>query len=307
MNRKEIITKLMKEGLTEKTLVNMNDKQLGMLADRLLSEQYVSASTTSAYGNVGNKVFIPKNSPTARQDIDLAKKQRKTIETYEDELKEDQLLGAEKKEYSDKEKAIKAANMKIKAAIKDGKDYGDYTRLIKKLNNGKLPASTQKIIDGKKSEVNERHGGKSPTGVKYPYHGPNKPSKPKTDKGKDLKEWVDKIVQKNVRPFTSKGEIMGLINIKLTEQTKPWEDDDSDVDVMDAGQGSPQHAPIPKETEVEPDVIPARPETVPGVDPDDPFRDPHPGIDPGPKAKKSQHISAKEAKDKIIKLMKQMI
>ncbi len=28
MKRKELIIKLMKEGLTEKTLVNMNDKQL---------------------------------------------------------------------------------------------------------------------------------------------------------------------------------------------------------------------------------------------------------------------------------------
>jgi hypothetical protein len=276
MNRKKIITRLMKEGLTEKTLVNMNDKQLGILAERMLSEQYstytASSAATTPSANSPSIINIPKTDQTS---INAAKQQKKIFATYEGEMKEDLKLGAEKKDYSDKEKAIKGAEAKIRAAIKDGKEYGDYTRLIKKLNDGKLPESTEKII---------------------------------SNKDKNLKEWVNKIVEKNVHPFTSKGEIMELINIKLTEQTKLWKDDD-DVDVMEpsASQGSPQTAPRPKETEVDPDVIPARPKTEPGVDPDDPFRDPHPGIDPGPKAREKQHISAKEAKDKIIDLMKKML
>jgi hypothetical protein len=36
MKRKDLIKKLVKEGLTEKTLVNMSDKQLKMLAERLI-------------------------------------------------------------------------------------------------------------------------------------------------------------------------------------------------------------------------------------------------------------------------------
>jgi hypothetical protein len=308
MKRKDLITKLVKEGLTEKTLVNMSDKQLRMLAERILKEQYSTYTTASTQTPSATSPSILNIPRTDQASINTAKQQKKTFATYEGEMKEgekskkhvhpkdkaqhnkdmekfedkkkkhsevkeDLKLGAEKKEYSDKDKAIAAANMKIRAAIKDGKDYGDYTRLIKKLNSDKLPESTQKIIDGKK----------------------------------DIKEWVDKVVQKNVVPFTSKNEIMELINIKLTEQTKPWEDDDSDVDVMDAGQGAPQHAPMPKETEIEPDVVPKEPKTHPGVDPDDPFRDPHPGIDPGPKARNKEKISAREAKDKIIALMKQML
>jgi hypothetical protein len=264
MKRKDIIKKLMKEGLTEKTLVNMNDKQLGMLAERIFSEQY-SSTTIAATAPTVNSPSVLNIPKTDQIGINTAKQQKKTFATYEGEVMEDELLGAEKKEYSEKEKVIKRANAKIKAAIKDGKEYSDYTRAIKKVNNDKLPESTQKIIDAKK-----------------------------------LNEWVNKAVEKNVHPFTSKSEIMELINTKLTEQVKPWEDDD--IDVMDAGQG----APMPKETEVEPDVIPGRPGTDPGVDPDDPFRDPHPGIDPGPKAQKTKHISAEEAKNKIIELLKQI-
>jgi len=262
MKRKDMIKRLMKEGLTEKTLVIMNDNQLKMLSERIFSEQYASTTiaATTPLANSPSILNIPK---TDQSTINTAKQQKKTFATYEGEVKEDAKLGAEKKDYSEKEMSIKRSNAKIRSAIKDGKEYGDYTRLIKKLNDGKLPESTQKIIDAKK-----------------------------------LNEWVNKAVEKNVHPFTSKGEIMELIKTKLTEQSLPWEDDD--VDVMNAGQG----APMPKETEVEPDVIPGRPRTDPGVDPDDPFRDPHPGIDPGPKAK---HISAEEAKNKIIELLKQIV
>jgi hypothetical protein len=267
MKRKDIIKKLVKEGLTEKTLVNMNDKQLKILSERIFSEQY-SSTTIAATVPTTNSPSILNIPKTDQVGINSAKQQKKTFATYEGEVKEmeDPKLGAEKKEYSEKEIVIKRSNAKIKSAIKDGKEYDDYTRAIKKVNNGKLPESTQKIIDTKK-----------------------------------LNEWVNKAVEKNIHPFTSKGEIMELINTKLTEQVKPWEDDD--VDLMDAGQG----APMPKETEVEPDVIPGRPRTNPGVDPDDPFRDPHPGIDPGPKARKTKRISPEEAKNKIIELLKQIV
>lgn len=283
MKRKELIIKLMKEGLTEKTLVNMNDKQLKMLAERFLSEQYTTtsavSSTTPSTANSPSILNIPKTDQT---NIIAAKQQKKTFATYEGEMKEnDALLGAEKKDYTDKEKAIKAANAKIRVAIKDGKEYGDYTRLIKKLNDGKLPESTQKIIDGKKSEVNERHGGKSPTGVKYPHHGLNKPGKTKTDKDKDLKEWVNKVVEKNIHPFTSKKDIMGLIEAKLNEQevAEPETETLPEFLTYDAikGAAEPMTKPAPvKEPGTKPTTRPT---------PKTPYR-PGPGINPAPKAVK---------------------
>jgi hypothetical protein len=38
MNRKDIIKRLVKEGMTEKTLANFSDKQINALASRMLNE-----------------------------------------------------------------------------------------------------------------------------------------------------------------------------------------------------------------------------------------------------------------------------
>jgi hypothetical protein len=75
MKRNEIVNKLMTEGFSEKTLVNMDDKQLEMLSSRILPEETVMIST---------------KSPSYQKDLESAKKLGKTIETYEGELKGDQ-------------------------------------------------------------------------------------------------------------------------------------------------------------------------------------------------------------------------
>jgi len=97
-----------------------------------------------------------------------------------------------------------------------------------------------------------------------------------------LQEWVNKVVKKNYHPFTSKNEIMELIQVKLTEQ-RPQE--------------------VPQTADPDIDVNPGK-TADPDFDPDDPFRDPYPDIDPNPKAKKKKKISAEDAKEKIIALLK---
>lgn len=74
MKRTELIQKLLKEGFSEKTLVNFSDSQLKQLASRILSEE---------------DVMISKKDPQFQQKIAAAKKTNKTIETYE-ELKGNQ-------------------------------------------------------------------------------------------------------------------------------------------------------------------------------------------------------------------------
>jgi hypothetical protein len=69
MNRIEIIEKLLSEGFTEKTLSRLGDKQLSILAKTVIKE---------------SDVMISKKDPQASQKIDAAKKQNKTIETYEE-------------------------------------------------------------------------------------------------------------------------------------------------------------------------------------------------------------------------------
>jgi hypothetical protein len=74
MKRKEIIEKLISEGFTEKTLSRLGDKQLSILAKTVIKE---------------SDLMISKKDPQATQKIDAAKKQNKTIETYEEEVEEE--------------------------------------------------------------------------------------------------------------------------------------------------------------------------------------------------------------------------
>ena len=179
MKRKDIVAKLMKEGLSEKILAPMSDKQLNMLAKRLISEQIPSPTPNSA-GTPTIPLSSLKTNP--EQAKKMANAGIKFIAAEEIEASK---LGSEKKEKTDKETIIARSNAKIKQAIKDGKPYTDYTRAIKHVNNGELPESTKSIIG---------------------------------NKDKSLNEWVQNIVEKNYHPFTSKNEIMELIQSKLTEQ-----------------------------------------------------------------------------------------
>jgi len=277
MKRKDMVAKLMTEGFTEKTLAGMTDKQLALLTGKILPEQ-----TT-----LPGKVLIPQTSPTAQKDIATAKLQKKTIETYESDVKENQLGSEPKKNVSDKEATIK----KLKFKIKHSKDKGkveDAKKLLVKLENKK------------EGDLNERHGGKSPTGVKSHTPKTDAGGKPKEDKtpksfadqrwnaprrkGKmkeetSLNEWVNDIVGKNIYPFTSKNEIMELIQSKLTEQS------DVEVEVlpdflkgdsiMNAGTAEPTTKPAPVK---EPGTKPTERPT-----PKTPFQ-PGPGPKHNPKA-----------------------
>jgi hypothetical protein len=70
MNRKSIIEKLLKEGFNGNTLSRLDDKSIFTLAKTVLKET----------------VMVKSGSPTASADIANAKKQGKTIETYESKV-----------------------------------------------------------------------------------------------------------------------------------------------------------------------------------------------------------------------------
>jgi hypothetical protein len=228
MKRKDIVTKLISEGISERTLSGMTDKQLEIMISRLLPEQVVTP---------GSKVMISKTSPTAQKDIDIAKKQKKTIETYEQELK-----GTEpKKDTSTKDATIK----KLKFTIEHSKDKS-------------------KVEDAKKLLA-------------------------KMSEKKDVKEWVNKLVESKVYPFTSKDDIMNLIHKKINEQTETMAPPTSKTSkipefltydqIVNSGAAEPMTAP--------PVTKPGtKPVTKPGTTPTkrpNPYQ-PGPGINPAPKA-----------------------
>jgi hypothetical protein len=79
MERKDIIKKLVKEGMSEKTLANFNDKQIVVLANRMLSEEMKKGS-----------VVMPKSTATPN-DIDRFTKAGQNVELRE------KLIGGQKK------------------------------------------------------------------------------------------------------------------------------------------------------------------------------------------------------------------
>ena len=72
MKRADLVAKMINEGFSPETLSKMTDKQLSIVSDRVLSE---------------SEVMISKKDPMATQKIADAKKQNKTIETYESDIK----------------------------------------------------------------------------------------------------------------------------------------------------------------------------------------------------------------------------
>ena len=114
MKRNEIVKSLLKEGFSEKTLVNFSDRQLLTLASRMLGEA---------------DIMISKKDPLANQKITDAKKQNKSIETYEEEMKE----SSKKKPSSGLSKEKKSETVK---KAKKGEDIGKkgkgFEKIVKK-------------------------------------------------------------------------------------------------------------------------------------------------------------------------------
>ena len=69
MKRNEVIQKLIKEGFSQNTLINMSDKQISMLSQRILGE--------------AADIIISKKDPEFGKKVEDAKKQGKSVETYE--------------------------------------------------------------------------------------------------------------------------------------------------------------------------------------------------------------------------------
>jgi hypothetical protein len=123
MKRSETVKKLMSEGFSEKTLVNMSDNELKMLSDRILSEQITTVPGKPAY-KVGDKGgSLPPSPKGYSVTIDPTDK-KPVAQPMESEVKEE-LKGNQKK--------------------------------LDKNHNGKIDAQDFKILKGKKKESKEKN------------------------------------------------------------------------------------------------------------------------------------------------------
>jgi len=280
MKRQDIITKLMNEGFTEKTLVNLSDKQLHMLAERVLSEQYGTTPTTTTSGTQP-VVNVSKNDT---RTIATLKTQRKPFATYEGEIKEEEKLGEpKKKEESEKEIVLKRINHKIETKMKKGECIKSEVELLKRMKEN-VPEKLEKYIKSKEKKLEKEMAEQTAKVTKLPEESAQKPTTkpisniPVVDGGnKKVSKWVNKLVENKC--FTSKNEIMDLIKNKLNEQEV-----ETDVavpefltyDAIKAAGGQPATKPAEPTT---------KPGTKPGTrpTPKTPFQ-PGPGPKHNPKA-----------------------
>ena len=261
MKRDIIVGQLIKEGFSEKTLVRFSDKQLSDLHERIIT-------TTKAMA--------------ANPDIQkLANDPTKTVEVKET------LKGKQKNidknhngEIDDEDFAI--LNKEKKSEVKEG-DYHD-ERSKKALEKSKEDFPQLKNV--KKCE----ECGKVESKCKC-----------KKENIKEVKNWVKDLVEnKEFHSFTSKNEIMELIQTKLTESNTMVQHGPK---VKKGHNGIPEFMSYDAIVDAEPKTAPSKPapQTKPGTRPtptrrEDPRKTPFqpgPGPNPKPKAKMAEEKKVK--------------
>ena len=256
MKRDVIVGQLIKEGFSEKTLVNFNDKQLSDLHERIVVDA--------------------------------------------DKLKTDPKLQALAKDPN--------TEVEVKEELK-----GNQKKLDKN-HNGKIDGQDFKILKGQKKEVKEAYKPKSDENVSrkdwkhFNADGEELKNEPRMKGGysidkegkrheskssSEVKEWVESLAENNFHSFTSKNEIMELIQSKLNESEVM--EPQHGANVKKGHNGIPEFMSYDAIVSAEPKTAPSKPapSTKPGTRPtptrrEDPRKTPFqpgPGTNPKPKAK----------------------
>jgi len=240
MKRKDIIEKLLSEGFSEKTLSRMGDRELLVLVKTVLKEEVV---------------MVSKKSPTAAADIANAKKQNKTIETYEEEMSEEKPSAGLSKEK--KSEVVKK--------VKKGEDIG------------KKGKGFEKIVKKAKES-----GADDPEAVAASAMWKN------IQRENEVESWVLNLAEENFSNFTKKSEIMEIISSKVKETSTPM----PATKARKGHNGIPEFMSYDAIVSNQPSPSPAQPDidtpTKPGT-PEKPSKpktpyEPGPGTNPKPKA-----------------------
>jgi hypothetical protein len=279
MTRNNIVKKLIEEGFSEKTLVNMGDKQLGLLFERIVT-------TTKALKTNPELQAMAKSQDPNQPTIEVKERsdfKMKNSEIAEGEKWIQKAIHPSKKGSLKKALGVKKDETipagKLKAATNKGGKIGQRARLATTLK--KLNKEEEGDVDEAARTLGNQNRKGSLDGMKYRAGRPKfahqqeegkTPGKSavlaKNDvERKEIKEWVEKLVENDYHSVTTKNEIMELIQMKLQEQ-------------------APATAPPKTRPKVNPDANPT-PET-PRQNPNerpfiDPWKDPGQAPDAAPK------------------------
>ena len=285
MKRNEIIKKLIAEGFTEKTLANMTDSKINMLAERIIGEQTIKGSVVTPKATA-NPVDI-KRMTDQGINVELRedkKEPKEAARTFANQNRKNMPQGtkfqagrANKNKFKNEERA------KVTSITKPFKTLGKTNEIKEEELNEKgdkkwiqkaieKPGALKKSLGVKKDEKIP------PTKLKAAANKGGKIGKranlamtlKKLYETKEVKKWVEGLVKENYHPITTKNEIMELIKGKLNEQAAPAE---------------PTTKPTTKPGN--PDTKPGKPNPYPN--PWEPPRE-NPNPDPGPKYKSNEKL-----------------
>lgn len=203
MKRNDLIKQLIKVGLTESTLVNFSDQQIFALSKRMLGED----------------VMISKKDPQFPQKVSSAKKQNKTIETYEE------LKGNQKKLDKNHNGKIDAQDFKILKGQK--KKEVSEEKPSAGLSDKKKSEVVKKAIAGK--DIGKKGKGFKEVEKKAKESGAKNPKavaaaamwKGQKNESVEMKNWVFNLLEKHYHPVATKKEIVDTIRRKINEQGAP--------------------------------------------------------------------------------------
>ena len=274
MKRIDLVQQLVKEGMSEKTLVNFSDKQLRMLSerlqvnvDKLKTNPKLQAMAKDPAVNM--EVVEKKKELTGKQKNKIDKNHNGKIDAQDFKI----LNGKKKTEVAEKEEKW------IQKAI-DPKKKGQLHKDLGVPKDEKIPADKLKSAAKKKGKVGQR--ARMALNLK------------------NLNEWVDTLVEKSYHPLTTKGDMMEAINNKIKTAAIPMPASKPKKGHNGVAEFMEYNNPEPEKQEPDIETIPAEPDTKPRERPKHPGQRPNDNPDPAPKAKVKQKISPKEAKSKII-------
>jgi len=252
MNRRLIIEKLLKEGFSEKTLVGFNDKQLITLSKTILKE---AGSVIMSKKTPPNE-FIPLTK--AGVNVELREKKQKDVnEKWKGDVKV-------KKTGEHADKSVAELKKELNSLKEKSKKYQDEGKKVPK-----------NIIDQEAE-------------LKFAIRAKQGWKKKMNENVSEIEEWVLDLTESKYTHFTSKNDIMKIINEKMetfqpmpTTKAKKGHNGVPEFMTYDAIVGN---QPAPSTNPSQPDVLPdAPPKEKDKPKPRTPY-DPGPRTNPKPKA-----------------------
>lgn len=286
MKRDIIVSQLIKEGFSEKTLVRFSDKQLSDLHERIVTTTKAMASNPD--------IQKLANDPNTEVEVEeeLKGKQKNIDKNHNGKIDAEDfaILNKEKKEVDVKEGDYH--NERSGKALEKSKEDFPQLKNIKKCDEcGKVESKCKcKKVDIKEIKNIKKCKDCGCTKSECKCKKCDKcdctksECKCKKEDVKEIKNWVKGLVEnKEFHSFTSKNEIMELIQSKLTESNTMVQHGPK---VKKGHNGIPEFMTYDAIVSAEPATKPkptTKPGTKPGEKPKTPYQ-PGPGPNPKPKA-----------------------